>query len=84
MSLRRIIYALLVAVVAVGAALGGAVAGGVAVYQGLNKSGRAPVSLGGVPAGSTQPGQTIVMDTTDIQTSITKAVQKVGSAVVTV
>ena len=84
MSLRRIIYALLVAVVAVGAALGGAVAGGVAVYQGLNKSGRAPVSLGGVPAGNTQPGQTIVMDTTDIQTSITKAVQKVGSAVVTV
>src|SRR5574342_1179096 len=79
MSLKRIIYALLVAVVAVGAALGGAVVGGLAVYRGVSRPGGSPISIS-----PSQPGQTIVMNTTDIQTSITQSAQKVGSAVVTV
>ena len=47
--------------------------------NGVSRPGGSPISIS-----PSQPGQTIVMNTTDIQTSITQSAQKVGSAVVTV
>jgi len=85
MSLKRTFYLLLVAVVAGASALTGAAAGGLAVYQfvGRNQpaiSNPAPSSL------NTNDGsvQTLVINSTDVETSITQAVQKVGPAVVTI
>ena len=82
MSAKRIFYAFFLLLVAGFSALGGAVAGGAAVYQvarqgslGNNQSAAMPVS---------GPAQTITINNTDIQTSVTTAAQKVGPAVVTV
>lgn len=84
MTIKRILYLLLVAVVAGFAALSGAVAGGVAVYQTLGgSSGQVAVSNPAAHS-NTDPGQTLVLNSTDIETSITQAAQKVGAAVVTV
>ena len=85
MSLKQILYVLLIAVVAGGSALSGAVAGGVAVYRALNASpsGGADLLSPATPA-KTDPAQTLVLKTTDVQTDITQAVQTVGAAVVTV
>jgi 2-alkenal reductase len=74
----------LVAAVAVFSALSGALAGGVAVYRALGGSNRPIVALNPSSAPNTDPGQTLVLDSTDIETSITQAAQKVGAAVVTV
>jgi serine protease Do len=85
MSAKRIFYVLFVAVIAGISALSGAVAGGVAVYQASARhSGSPAVSLNPGSGPNTEPGQTLVLNTTDIETSITQAAQKVGSAVVTV
>jgi S1-C subfamily serine protease len=85
MSLKRIVYIFLIAVVAGVSALSGAVAGGVVVYKLVNQ-GQAgnsqPVNTN--VSTSTSPGETLVLNSTDVETSITQAVQKVGSAVVTV
>lgn len=85
MSVKRVIYVLLIALVAGVSALSGAVAGGVAVYRaiGSSHSSGSNVISSASPA-STDPGQTLVLSTTNIQTDITQAVQKVGSSVVTV
>jgi len=86
MSWRRIIYALFVALVAVGSALSGLVVGGVAVYQAM----RQPESLVTSPQGvqgspvSNNQQQTLTINTTQIETTITQAVQDTGPAVVTV
>jgi 2-alkenal reductase len=84
MTIKRILYVLLVAVVAGVAALSGAVAGGVAVYRSVNGSGSQIPLLHPSSQTNTSPGQTLVLNSTDIETSITQAAQKVGSAVVTV
>src|SRR5215211_6370800 len=86
MPIKRILYVLLVIVVAGASALTGAFAGGVVVYRTLQKP---STDLPGpiqdlLLQDDTSPGQTITLNTTDIQTDITKAVQKVGPAVVTV
>ncbi len=84
MTIKRILYLLLVAVVAGFAALSGAVAGGVAVYRTVGGSNsRVALSNPGSQS-NTDPGQTLVLNSTDIETSITQAAQKVGAAVVTV
>lgn len=85
MTLKKVLYILLIAVVAAGSALSGAVAGGVAVYRALNasRSGGADMQPSVTPA-NTDPAETLVLNTTDIQTDITQAVQTVGAAVVTV
>lgn len=84
MNIKRILYLLLVAVIAGVAALSGAVAGGVVVYRSLGGS-LGHVALSSPAAHSeTDPGQTLVLHSTDIETSITQAAQKVGAAVVTV
>lgn len=83
MTTKRILYLFLVAVIAGVSALSGAVAGGVAVYRLLGNqqtvsSSAADVSTGGGPV------QTLTLNSTDIQTSITQSAQKAGPAVVTV
>lgn len=85
MSWRRVFYGLFVVIVAGMAALTGAFAGGAAVYRAVQNRSSLPTSLQQViPANNTNPNQTFTLDTTDIETSITKAAQKVGPAVVTV
>ena len=88
MSWKKILYVLLAAVIAGGSALTGAVAGGVAVYKavGDKQSGSPSIS---VPASVTNannntPDQTLLLNSTDVETAVTQAVQKVGPAVVTI
>ena len=79
MSLKRVLYALLIAAVAVFSALSGVVAGGVAVYKALGGSRGQAASIIPSSAPNTDPGQTLVLSSTDIETSITQAAQKVGT-----
>jgi 2-alkenal reductase len=84
MMFKRVLYILLVVVVAGLSALGGAAAGGYGVYQAVKNSAALPVPLqAALPASSASPS-TLTFNATDIQTAITQAVQKVGPAVVTV
>src|SRR5512138_1221342 len=85
MTVRRTLYILLVMVIAGGSALTGAVAGGAVVYRTLQQPGKLPAPIQeALPANNTNPNQTLTLDTTNIDTSITQSVQKVGPAVVTV
>src|SRR5215213_141184 len=85
MRLKRVLYGLFIVVVAGVASLAGAAAGGVAVYQAVQNRSSLPAPLQQViPVNNTNPNQTFTLDTTDIETSITQSVQKVGPAVVTV
>ena len=86
MSLRRSLYILLVIAVAGISALIGALAGSAVVYRTLQQG---SASLPGpvqeiLPSDHADPGQTLTLNTTDIETSITQSVEKVGPAVVTV
>ncbi|HEX6035780.1 MAG TPA: trypsin-like peptidase domain-containing protein [Anaerolineales bacterium] len=84
MALRRALYILLVIAVAGVSALTGALAGGAVVYRALEgDSANLPGSIQEVLP-SSPPGQMLTLNTTDIETSITQAVEKVGPAVVTV
>ena len=84
MNARRILYGVFVALVAVGAALLGALGGGLAVYAALRTpaaelpAAAAPNPLAGQPAGALQ------VESTQIETAITRAVDTVGPPVVTV
>ena len=83
--MRKVIYILFVVVVAGVAALAGAFAGGSAVYRAVQERENLPESVQQVlPESNTTPDQVITLSTTDIETSITQSVQKVGPAVVTV
>src|SRR5512147_2385354 len=85
MTLRRTLYILLVIVIAGGSALTGALAGGVVVYRTLQQPSRLPAPIQEIlPANNTNPNQTFTLNTTNIETSITQSVEKVGPAVVTV
>ena len=85
MSWRRVFYGFFVVIVAGVAALTGAFAGGAAVYRAVQNRSSLPTSVQQlIPASQTNPNQTFTLDTTDIETSITQSVQKVGPAVVTV
>ncbi len=86
MTFKKTLYILLVMAVAAFAGLMGAVAGGAVVYRTLQKSSiHPPVSVPeNVPLDHTNPNQTLTLNTTDVETSITQSVQKVGPAVVTV
>jgi serine protease Do len=89
MTRNRIVYLILVVLLAGVAALSGAAVGGVVVYrtisqaQMLNPVVSAPTTKVVQAANNANPAP-IVIDTTDIQTTITQAVKKVGPAVVTV
>lgn len=82
MSAKRILYVVFLALVASVSALGGALAGGLAVYQATRQS------YGGGEQTVALPDSTAIqpinIHTTDIQTTITQAAQKVSAAVVTV
>ncbi|HET6596058.1 MAG TPA: trypsin-like peptidase domain-containing protein [Anaerolineales bacterium] len=86
MTFKKTLYILLVMAVAAFAALTGAVAGGAVVYRTLQKGSiNLPSSVPeNLPSNHTNPNQTLTLNTTDVETSITKSVQKVGPAVVTV
>ncbi len=84
MSLKRILYGVIVVFLAGVSALGGAVVGGVVIYRAVRDQAlpiSAPVS---VQATNTNPSKTLVINSTDIETTITQAVQKIGPAVVTI
>jgi S1-C subfamily serine protease len=83
MTMKHFLYLLLVAMVAGAAAISGAVIGGAVVYRTVSGT----ETGAGLPVPSIQsgePGQTLVLSSTDIETNITQAAQKVGAAVVTV
>lgn len=80
MSLKRILYAVFLILIAAVSALSGALAGGLAVYQAVRHS-QSSDSPFTVPA---QTAPLITVSTADVQTSITQAVRKVSPAVVTV
>src|SRR5215211_6440620 len=83
--MKRVLYVLFILVVASMASLAGAAAGGVAVYRAVQNRSSLPAPLQQViPASNTNPDQTFTLDTTNIETSITKSVKQVGPAVVTV
>src|SRR6266498_4779395 len=85
MSLKRSLYILLTIAIAGGSALTGALAGGAVVYRTLRQPSSLPAPILDIlPASSTNPSQTLTLDTTNIETSITQSAQKVGPAVVTV
>ena len=85
MSVKRILYVLLIAVVAGFSALAGVVAGGAVVFRAVQSRSSLPAQIQQIlPARSNNPTQNFNLNTTDIQTSVTKAVQRVGPAVVTV
>ncbi len=86
MSAKRILYVLFVAFVAGVAGLSGAVAGGAAVYRAVELRNGLPTAVQQVlPAkNTTSPTQSFTLNSTDIQTTVTQAVERVGPSVVTV
>jgi len=85
MSLKRVLYALFVIVIAGASALAGAAAGGYAVFRAVQQRSSLPAPIQQIlPATDTNPSQTLVLNNTDIETAITQSVQRVGPAVVTV
>ena len=89
MSWKRVFYVFVIMVVAGVSALSGAVAGGVGVYQAIRQGqpGNLTAAAQTLPAASvsnTDKTQTLVINTTNIETTITQSVQKVGPSVVTV
>ena len=88
MTWKKTLYALLVMIIAGGSALTGAVAGGVAVYKAVSDKQQARLSIS-VPAtnpntNNNTPDQTLVLNSTDVETAVTQAVQRVGPTVVTI
>jgi serine protease Do len=85
MSWKKTIYILMVMAIAAGSALTGALAGGVAVYSAVNSKQQSGSPSISVPASVPNTNnQTLVLNSTDVETAITQAVQKVGPAVVTI
>jgi serine protease Do len=86
MSLKRVLYIFFVVVVAGASALTGAIAGGAVVYRTIRQqSVNLPAPIQNIlPTQNANPSQTLTLNTTDIETSVTQSVQKVGPAVVTV
>jgi 2-alkenal reductase len=82
MSFKRVLYLFLVALVAGGSGLAGAAVGGAVVYRTLRAQATDDQLV--LPAASTDPVQTLTINTTEIETTITQAVKAVGPAVVTV
>jgi 2-alkenal reductase len=89
MTRNRILYLVLVIILAGVSALSGAAVGGVVVYRTMgqlnttSQLASAPV-VQAIQANNTKPQQTFIVNTTDVETTITQAVKTVGPAVVTV
>jgi len=87
MTAKRVIYILLVLVLAGLSAFGGVLAGGVVAYRYFqNQEGTAtPVAReASEPGNQVQTETQLIVSNTDVQTAITQAVEKVGPAVVTI
>jgi serine protease Do len=89
MSTRsKILYLLLVIVIAAGSALTGAVAGGIVVFNVFRNQQASITAPAAAPASTavtaTTASQQLIVTNTDVETSITKAVEAVAPAVVTV
>jgi serine protease Do len=83
---KRIAYPFFIVFVALSAGLAGAVVGGAAVYTAVNRqqaSRAAALPITAIPASSTQP-QTLTIESTGVETAVTRAAQNMGPAVVTV
>ena len=88
MSWKKTMYILLVMVVAGVSALTGAITGGAVVYKAVsgNQTGNPSIPIPAlVPTtNNNTPNQTLVFNSTDVETTVTQAVQKVGPTVVTI
>ena len=85
MSWKKTLYIVLVIAVAGVSALTGAIAGGIAVYRVAQNQSSIPSPLQeALPANPNNPSQSLVLNTTDVETAITQSVQKVSPSVVTV
>ncbi|HXQ34454.1 MAG TPA: trypsin-like peptidase domain-containing protein [Anaerolineales bacterium] len=86
MTLKKTLYIVLVMAVAGASALTGAIAGGAVVYRIAQKQSAKALNplQEALPANHTDPDQKLILNTTDIETSITQSVQKVSPTVVTV
>jgi len=85
MNIKRIIYTLFIMFIAGASALAGVAVGGYATYRAVQQRASLPAPIQQIiPANNTNPNQTIVINNTDVETAVTKSVQKVGPAVVTV
>jgi 2-alkenal reductase len=83
--MKKTLYILLVMGIAVASAFAGAAAGGVAVFRAVQQRNSLPAPIRQMlPANNTGPKQAIVLNNTDVETAVTKSVQQVGPAVVTV
>ena len=82
MNWKRILYVLFVGIVAVTSATAGAVLGGRLVWM-MTKSGTSSI-LPTYDTSTTVPAASLQISNTEIETTITQAVEKVGPAVVTV
>jgi serine protease Do len=89
MTWKRVFYLLSVLVIAGVAALSGGVLGGLVVYQAVSQSKptssvSSPQTISAVQASVSGPNQVMTVNSTEIDTTVTKAVQDIGPAVVTV
>jgi serine protease Do len=84
MSWKRVFFAVFIILFAGAAALGGAIAGGYGVYRAVSLGKIQPTQVIVASTASSKTDQVLVVNTTDVQTTVTKAVQKVAPAVVTV
>lgn len=88
MSVKKLITFLVVVILIGGAALVGSVAGGVIVYSYIKKDLTATATLPTQSAvqavQANSQAQTLAVNSTDVETAVTQAVQNVGPSVVTV
>ncbi len=82
MSAKRVVYVLVIILVAGVSSLSGALAGGLAVYRALSDQPVEPVASPALPPADSEAHTQVIE--TSVETAITKAVEKVGPAVVTV
>jgi serine protease Do len=91
MNKNRVLYLVLVVLLAGASALSGAAVGGAVVYETVGRLQAAPTQAAQtaplaqvLQTNTTTSSQTLTIDTTNIDTTITNAVQEIGPAVVTV
>lgn len=84
MSKNKIVYMFLVVVIAGVSALTGAAAGGFAVYRVVGMKQTADQAISDSSVKLPQASQSLVLNSTDVETPVTQAVQTVSPAVVTV
>ncbi len=83
MNWKRVVYAVFVVAVAAISGLSGVLVGGVTVYSTMQKN-TASQAAAAIPVQGTASPARLQVSTTEVQTAITQAVEKVGPAVVTV